>query len=44
MKSQILRRHHLNKRLERAILAEGVSMQNSHPLQEIQNEFFVWIR
>ena len=40
MKSRILRRHHLNERLDRAIPAEGVSMQNSHPLQAMQNEFF----
>ena len=40
MKSQILRRHHLNERLERAIPAEGVSMQNSHHLEAMQNGIF----
>ena len=40
MKSRILRRYHLNEHLERAIPAEGVSMQNSHPLQAMQNEIF----
>ena len=40
MESRILRRHHLNERLERAIPAEVVSMQNSHPLQAMQNEIF----
>ena len=40
MKSRILRCYYLNERLERAIPAEGVSMQNSHPLQAMQNDFF----
>ena len=43
MKPRIYRRHPLNRHLERATIAEGVSKQNSHPFKVMQKKTIMWI-